>query len=58
MGSMGKEAWVRNMTGDFRDVGRGHITKGLIGQTKEHGLYPEASEDQLQEGCDTVRTAF
>lgn len=38
--------------------GRGHITVGFVGPAKEHGLYPEARENQLKEGCHVVGAAL
>lgn len=34
---------------ELRQVGRGHIRGGLVGEAKGHGLYPEVSDDQLEE---------
>ena len=38
------------MEDEFREVGSGYIPGVLVGLAKMHGLYPEASEDQLKEG--------
>lgn len=46
------------MEDEFREVGRGHIPGVPVGPAKMHGLYPEPSEDQSEEGRDMVRVAL
>lgn len=58
-----EKAWyvqgsVSSLCSEFREVGRGCITGGLVQQAKEHGLNPKANEDQPKEGHDTVRVAL
>lgn len=49
---------MSSLCSEFREVGRGCITGGLVQQAKEHGLNPKANEDQPKEGHDTVRVAL
>lgn len=55
---VGMRNGARNMEDEFREVGGGHIPGVLVGPAKTHGLYPEASEDQLKEGVTQSELLF